>query len=450
MAAMKPEPPRPSVLPTDLDCRPASDRAAGSVALGLGLIVGFFGIFGAWSALAPLESYVIAPGVVKVEDNRKTVQHREGGLIAAVLVRDGDRVEQGQVLIRLDDTELRSIVEVLTSQYRELRALEARLIAERDDADTVVFPEDLTQDQAGTPALDRLLKAQMLVFKSRREEYLNTIGVFNQRISQLNEQITGLSSQVAYTSQQMTLIKDELAGLRELLKVGATPLNHVRATERMAAALGSQLGGQKADIGRSREAISEMRLQILSLKQKRATEVASQLRETQQRQFEILPQLQAKRVALGRTELRAPVSGHVVGLSVFTNGGVIQPGERVMDIVPSEPPLLIQARIRPDNIDDIAPNQRAEIRLTGLKQRALKVIHGTLRRISADSLVDNRTGQGYFTAEVEVDLKDIADNGIVLVSGMPADVLITVGTRTALSYLAQPLSFGLRKAMSEP
>jgi HlyD family type I secretion membrane fusion protein len=441
---------RPVVLPSDPDCRPASDRATGSIAVGLGLIVVFFGVFGAWAALAPLESYVIAPGVVKVEDNRKTVQHREGGLVAAVLVREGDRVEQGQVLVRLDDTELRSTVEVLTNQHREWRALEARLIAERDDADAISFPEELVEERARLPAVDKLLTGQELEFSSRRDEYRNGIGMLNQRILQIHEQVTGLLSQVDYTGQQMKLIKDELAGLRNLLKVGATPLNHVRETERMAAALGSQLGGQKAEIGRSREAISEMRLQILGIKQKRATEVAGLLRETQQHLFEILPQLQAKRVALARTEIRAPVSGTVVGLTAFTNGGVIQPGEHVMDIVPSDQPLLIQARVRPDAIDDIRLNQRAEIRFTGLKQRYITVIHGTLRRVSADSLTDNRTGLGYFNAEVDVDMNDIKANGIVLVSGMPADVLITVGTRTALSYLAQPLSIGLRKAMSEP
>jgi len=451
MAALVPVRETAIALPSDADCPVATDRAGGLIRAGLAVSVLFFGVFGAWSALAPLDSSVNAQGVVKVEDNRKTVQHREGGVVSALTVREGDRVEQGQLLLRLDDGELNAIVEVLNNQVREFRAMEARLQAERDGADTVTFPAELVQARAQDAGLDKLMRNQLALFKSRREELDGQISVLNQRIAQLNDQISGLQAQSAATAHQQRLIAEELNGLRELLKSGATPANHVRETERMAAGLGGQLGSQGAEMAKLREAISEMKMQMLQLRQQRTTEIATQLRDTQQKLFEALPQLQARRAALARTEVRSPATGFVVGLSAFTVGGVIAPGEHIMDIVPVEQPLVIEAQLKPEDINYIAPGRRTEIHFTGIKQRyQTSAIHGTLRRISADRLTDPRTGLSYFLAEVEVDMADVRANNIALVAGMPADVVIAVGERTPFEYLMQPLNFGLRRAMHEP
>lgn len=425
------------------------DDARAPILAGIAVMVAFFVGLGGWAAFAPLNSAAIAQAVIKVEGNRKSVQHLEGGIIRELRVREGDRVEAGQVVILLDDSQTRAAVDVLAKQFAELTAQEARLHAERDDTPLITFPQDLLTRRMDTEVAS-IIDGQTNLFKSRRASLLGQIDVFRKRIAQTREQIAGYEGQRDSYRRQLESMRDENKGLIDLFKQGYVPRQRMLELERSAAGLEGQIADASANIVRSRQLIEELNVQILQTQSDRMAQVANDLRDVQVRLLEIGPKLQAARETLKRAEIRSPYSGQVIGLSVFSVGGVIAPGEKIMDVVPEKGGLIVEATVSPDDVKDVHSGMRAEVHLTAYKQRAIPIIHGTVGQVSADRLIDAKTGTGYYLAQVKVDEKELAELKHVRLSpGMPAMVMIPTGERTALDYLLRPLTESISKSFRE-
>jgi HlyD family secretion protein len=414
--------------------------------------VGFLG----WAAVAPLAAGAHASGVVAVSGNRQSVQHRDGGVVSALRVKEGDRVRAGQVLLEIDANDLGASERALAAQVIGRRIQHARLIAERDGRTAITVPADLAKVSAqDRPLLDEALAAQTNQLLARRAAMANERAVLVQRIAQLNSQVQGFNGQLVSTREQQALLEDDLTGLRSLAQKGFVAQTRVRSTERAAAGLRGDLGTVRSNIAKSQDAMGETRLQIASIDRRLQEEVAEQLRLVETDLSELEPKWYAARVQVDRLRVRAPVSGQIVGLSVFTVGGVVMPGQGLMDIVPDAAPLVVEARIQPSDADDVHPGQQAEVRFTALKQRTLPLVMGKVTRLSADRFVDKQTGQAYFTAEVVVPPKELeqlkkisaADAGVR--AGLPVEIIIPLGSRSLLDYLISPLRDTLWRGMRE-
>ncbi len=417
--------------------------------IGLLTIIIAFGGFGTWAALASLDSAAIAPGVVVVESDRKSVQHLEGGLVKDILVRDGHRVEKGDVLIRLEDTHARALHDIVRGELDAARAEESRLIAERDDRNDVVFPDELLA-RARVAKVRKALEGQRSLFNARRNALRGQVAILEQSIAQFREEIEGLKSQQAAREQQLKILRDELRGLRKLLAQGNVPRNEVLAYERRIAELSGEKGRFMADVARAEQGIGEARLRIGQLRKAVREEVVAKLREVQERIFGLEERLVAAEDVLGRTEVRAPSAGIVMGMRAHTTGGVITPGQEILQVVPVGDRLIIQARVDPVDIDDVAIGQQASVRLTAFKMRSTPIIVGTLINLSADRLVDEHDGTPYYLARIEVSKEELAGLGdLALQPGMPVEALIKTGARTALGYMLSPLTENMGLAFRE-
>jgi membrane fusion protein, epimerase transport system len=436
--------------PIELEPPIVSESAGRPMMLGAIVGIAFFGGLGGWAAFAPLDSAVLAIGTVKVEGNRQTLQHIDGGTVAELLVKEGDTVEQGQVLLRLDQVMLNAQLEVLEGQYYGLKALEARLVAERDGAPRISFDPGLIARRAGSPEIESAMRNQETVFEARNRSFEGQASILRQRINQVREQITGFRSQVRANDQMLVLIKEEAAGVKELFEKGYATKTRLLALERNVAFIEGQRGDQIAQMARANQTIGETELQIVQLDRTRAAEVTEQLRDTQQRLADVEPRLRSGRETIVRTEMRAPTAGLVVGLNVFTVGAVIARGERVLDIVPKDAPLVIEAQIRPEDVDDVGPGMRLEIKMSGYKQRLLPVLHGEVTRVSADRLTDQRSGMPYFALIAQVDRAEFDKlPNVRVMAGMPVEIMIPLRARTALDYVIEPITRNFDRAFRE-
>lgn len=417
-----------------------NERARGAIVAGLGVIAVFFFGIGGWAAYAPLNGAVVAPAVVKVEGNRKTIQHLDGGIVKKLLVKEGGWVAIGQSLIILEDAQARAAVDVLSQQSDALQAQEARLLAERDGDKAIAFPDGLIS-QRDDPAVSKILQTETKQFEIRRTGLEGQVSVLKQRIAQLQEQITGAEAQQTAVKESLAIIAAELRDQNFLLGKGLTQRPRVLELERTASGLRGQLGDLIGSIAKVRQAIGEMELQAIQARNVWTTEVAKDLREAQAKLADVTPRLQAARDVLDRTNMRSPYAGYVVDLSVFSVGGVIQRGDKVMDIVPSQNGLVTEANINVDDIHDIHPGMRAELHFTAYKQRLIPVIHGDVIDVSADRLTDKRTGMPYYTALVRVNDRELAaSKDVQLYPGMAVTVMIPTKERTALDYLIGPIA----------
>lgn len=414
----------------------------------------FVGLLG-WAALTPLDAGAFAQGLVAVSGNRQAVQHRDGGVITALNVHEGKTVKKGDVLLRISASELVAAERSTTAEILTLQAQRMRLLAERDHAPAMGEPAEFAHLSKEDRVLaDEAMSAQRLLFQARHNAITIERSVLGQRVRQHAEQIHGYDSQIASNRKQQALIGDELNGLKGLVDRGFVSINRIRAIERSAAALDGEHGSYRADIARSSEAIGEARMQAVSLDKQMLEEVAGQLRDVQMRLDELQPKLIATREQLARSIVRAPASGRVVGLKLFTVGGVVSPGETVMEIVPQDRALVIEARVAPNDADDVRPGMSTQVRFTALQERNLPILHGRIEKISADSFEDERTGMRYFNAEVVVPPSELAkirkvraDGGIR--AGLTAEVLVPLRKRTAFGYLMEPLTQTLWRAGRE-
>lgn len=420
--------------------------AAGALVIALGL-----GGFGLWAALAPLAGAAIAPGVISPDGSRRTVQHLEGGIIERILVEDGTVVRPGEPIIVLQDIQARAAHDVLQAHLYSLAAGRARLMAERAGSDDVDFPKWLLEASSiDTTALDAVL-VQRQLFYTRAQELANRRGILSQQIAQLHEEIAGLEAQIEADARQIALITDEIQGLEHLYRKGLASKTRLLALQRALSDIEGDRAERRARIARARQAIGQTELQIIAQATAMMNAANEELTRTQAELAETEQRLAASRDVLARTLIRAPTAGTVVELRFHTPGGVIRPGEPVLDIVPTDEDLLVDARISPLDIDVVAQGLPAQVILPAFKQRHTPRMEGRVRQVSADAIIDPRTGERYFQARIEVDSKQLAavDPPIKLAAGMPAQVYIITGEHTVLDYLLQPLFDSLRRAFRE-
>jgi epimerase transport system membrane fusion protein len=412
--------------------------------LGLFVVLLVFGVFGGWSALAPLSSAALAPGVVMVDTYRKQVQHLEGGIVRSIQVKDGDSVTRDQVLLTLEDTQPRAQLEVLKGQYFISVAREARLIAQRDGLREVVYPGELL-DEKGDPRVDDAIRVQTQTFIVRKSAHEGEIAVLQRQIEQLKAKASGLRSQKQSRDRLVNSYRGELNDFDSLLKEGYVEKQKVRELERNLAQSEGQQGELMSDIAATELQISETELKILQLKKEFQREVAKELVDVQAALFELREKVQSLGDTVRRTVVRAPEAGMVLGLSVHTLGAVVPPGGHLLDVVPQNEKLILEARVSPMDIDRVKLGQTAEVRFTAFKTRETPKLEGRLIALSADRLSDERHPEvpPYYLARVEVTeqgLKELANHHLDLVPGMPAEVLINTGARTLLQYLSRPLT----------
>ena len=431
------------------------DDPRGDVRTGSIIAFLFFVVLLGWAAFAPLDAGVHAQGIIAVSGHRQSVQHREGGVVTAIHVREGQRVRAGQLLVEMAAPDLRAAERALTSDYLTLLAQRARLLAERTGQPNFAPPPEFAglkpQDQT---LADQAMQLQRAQLQAKRASLSAQQSVLGQRSSQLREQQLGYTEQRASLREQQRILDDELKGLRELERKGFAATNRIRAGERMLEELRGREAAMAAEMARAGEGMGETRMQSLSLSSGNLEQVATELRETQAKLSEVLPKLISAREQLQRSMVRSPATGTVVGLTVFTVGGVVAPGQTLMDVVPRDRNLVIQAQVDPRGADDVYQGQEAQVRFTSVDDRTLPLLSGRVRTISADSFTDDKTGRSFFRAEVEVSPEELGKVQEVLGkgqlrSGLPVELVMAVRKRTALQYLLEPIANHLWRSMRE-
>jgi HlyD family type I secretion membrane fusion protein len=432
---------RAAVIPSG-EKTPAGDGAPSDsikhVALAGWIIIAlFFGGIGSWAATAPLNGAIVGNAIIKVDGNRKSVQHLDGGIVKDLRIKEGDKVNSGDVLIVLDETQARAEYDVLSQQYMVLRATEARLLTELDHGSELVMPEDLKKEGS---YFKSVWSGQVSQFDSRRAALEGQRNVIREKINQLGSQIVGGEAQVKAFTDQISSIRAEAKDIAPLVERGLIARPRILQLERTAFGLEGQIADATANIAKARQAIAEQQQQIAQLDNDRMADVTKDLRDTQAKMLEVIPKAMNAKAVLGRMEIRSPYAGRVVALTVFSVGGVIQRGEKILDIVPDQDSLTIEAQIAVEDISDIRPNMRAEVHLTAYKQRIVPIIHGDVIQVSADRLTDPKTNNPYYVAFVRIDAEELAAMpNIKLYPGMPATVMIPTIQRTALDYIVGPL-----------
>lgn len=408
--------------------RMTSDDARREIRFGALTMGAFFVVFLGWAAFAPLDAAVVAPGVIVVSGARQTVQHRDGGVISRIYVEEGDRVQQGQILIELSAPEVLARKEALLSQVLDLQMQRAQLLANQSGTTQVEAPAEW----AALPPEDSAI-AEATLERHRREGSARRSALRGQRSGSgaVDARIAGYQEEIASIDRQHTLLEDELGGVRSLAERGLMPLTRVRALERAQA----ELDGRRAELRASIAAALEDR--------------AEELRDIEARLSQLTPQLAGARAELESTLMRAPVSGVIVGLQANTVGGVIRPGELVMGIVPEGQDLIVEAQIRPEDADDMRPGMASEVRITAFSGRTMPMLDGEVQRVSADRFTDERTGQAYFLARVAVAQSELEELNVELRPGLPAEVVVPTRQRTALQYLLEPLNQSLWRSFRE-
>ncbi len=414
----------------------------------LGLLIAglFFVLFLGWAAVFRLDAAATASGVLEVSGQRQSVQHREGGVVGEIHVREGQRVARGQLLLRLAAADVLAQERALSAQAIRLLAQRARLQAEQLGQARVPAPAEFASlAGADRDAAALALRLQQSELDARRATLTAQRGALGQRVAQSAAQGRGYGTQVVSAEEQLRLVDEQLNALRPLADRGFVSRTRVRELERVKAELVGQRGQYSASVAQTREAARESELTALEADRTFHERTAADLREVDTRLAEVLPKWVAARDQLARTEIRAPATGAVIGLSVFTPGGVIAPGQKLMDVVPERAALRIQIRVALDDADDLHVGQATLVKFPSLHERELPNLKGTLTRLSADALADEKTGASYFTGEVTVPpeqidlLRKVRGQGFELRAGMPAQVLVPLRRRTALDYALEPL-----------
>lgn len=415
------------------------------------IVVGVFVVgMGLWAALSPLDSAVVAPGIVRVEDNRKTVRHLQGGTVLSILVEEGQRVRLNQVLLRFDDVQSRSTFDVLLNQQDALLAQSARMQAEATNQRAVVFPPELLSRTAD-PRVAGLIRDQQFLFSTRLQFFETQSDVLAQRLQQVETQIGGVKAQIDALNESDRLTREELSGYQILYEKGYAPKTLILRYQRTLAEQAGRRGALIADTNRLREQMGETRLQITTLREERISQAADGLRQMQAALAEVSPKLAAARQTLNATIVRSPADGYVLDLTQFTVGGIVAPGERLMSVVPADAPLIVTVRIKPQDTDIVKPGLKARVRLSAYNSQRVPPVNAVVVAVSADQLTDERTGDSYFRADVRIPPQALAvlPTGVKLSPGMPAEAMIVTGKRTVMSYIISPLTDTIRDALRE-
>jgi membrane fusion protein, type I secretion system len=416
-------------------------------AIGYVIIIFTFVVLGGWSAFAKLDSAVTAPGFVAEENSRKSVQHLEGGIIKEILVREGEHVDAGQVLFRMDATQPQANLELQENQLDSLLAQEARLIAERDRLSAIAWPKEI-KARSDQPTVSQAIADQAKQFADRQASLHGQIDVLKSKIDQFKAEIEGLRVEREATKRQLQYIVQELTDLEYLLKENLVQKSRVLALNREKSRLEGVIGRSITDEAKAENGIGETRLQINQVQNKFDEDVAGAVLEVRQKINDAREKIRVARDVVRRIDVPAPVSGTVQDLKVFTIGGVIKPGEVLLQVVPDHDTLIVQAHISPHDMDRMSPGMRAEVRFTSFKSSILPIISGRVQSVSRDRLVDETTRQPYFLAQVIVDdiPTELRDR---IIAGMPADLVFPTGERTVLNYLIRPMQDRMSTAFRE-
>ncbi|MGV6875125.1 HlyD family type I secretion periplasmic adaptor subunit [Pseudochelatococcus sp. B33] len=416
---------------------------------GYAVIVLTFGLLGGWAALASIDSAVVATGVVSVESKRKAVQHLEGGIVREINVTNGDRVDFGQVLFRLDPTSSDANYAATRHQLDMALATEARLVAERDSLPEIVFPQTL-QHRNNEPEVARTLDDQLTQFRERRASLDGQISVMKNRINQYGAEIDGLERERESAQQQLFFIDDELVGVKMLAKKGLVSKTRESSLEREKARLDGVIGRNQADSAKARNAIGEIEIQIRQVQQQFLEQVSESLADVRLKLGDLQERIRVVEDVRNRIDVVAPRSGVVHNLKVFTVGGVVRPGDTLLEIVPDDDELVVEAHVEVTDIDRVHTGLEAEVRFPAFHSRTTPLIMGTLQDISRDRLTDEKTGVPYYLALVAVRDTDLpGDLKTRLRPGMPADIIFPTGERTVLDYLTRPLTEAVTTSFRE-
>lgn len=417
---------------------------------GTWLLLGGFLMALAWTAFAPLDEGIPAPGTVMVDTKRKTIQHLTGGLISKVLVREGQVVNAGDILMTLDDAQARADYETARHRYFSLRATESRLIAEQLGTSKLTFHPDVLAEK-DDPLVAQHTQTQELLFASRRAALRSELESIQESIKAQKEAANGYIEQIEARKQQLDLFKQELEGTRDLVKEGYAPRNKQFELERLVSGQLATLSDLQSSLARARSSAAELGMRKIQREQEYRKEVDTQMAEVRRELNADQERFKSTRDALARTEIRAPVKGAVVGIATQTIGGVITPGTRIMDIVPADEPLLLEAHLPPHLVDRVKVGQLADVRFSNFLDTPQMVVEGHLDSLSADLLVDQATNIPYYLARVSVTREGLKMLGNRhLQPGMPAEIVIKTGERTLLEYLMHPLIRRLAQGMREP
>lgn len=408
-----------------------------------------FGVFGTWAATAPLSSGVVAPGQIAVFSNRKVIQHFEGGIVSEIPVLEGAIVEPGDVLARLDQTQARGNFDILRQRDALLRATEARLQAESANIDTIEFPVDLLAGEDGGEPL--FIRLQRKSFEDRRATKRGQIDILGARIHQLGNEIEGLDAQHRSFAEQAGSMEAEIDRVTRGQKSGAVATNQVSQLSRTRMEIEGNIGRITAETAKVNQTIAETKLQILQIEQEFVERASGELRDIRDQLNETAERLEQARDILERTVVRAPVRGMIQDIRFHTRSGVIRPAEPIMDLIPLDDDLVINARVRPVDIDNVAIGSVAEVRLSAFSSRTTPVIFGTVQVLSQDTIQpEDGRSEPYYVARVQVAEADVPENiKGRLVPGMPADVIFVGVERTLVQYLTKPMTDAFSKGMLE-
>ena len=420
------------------------------------LLLGYAGLFflvfglGAWGAATKISGAIIAPGAIEVEGNRQVVQHLSGGVISAIEARDGDSVEEGQILVRLEGSQLSAELGIVEGQWFEILARKSRLSAERDGLEEIVFDPELVERAEIAPDLADLMAAQRQQFESRqklREEESSQLG---ERKIQITNQIAGLESLQAANGQQIDLLTQEIASQEELLRQGLTQMTRVLTPQRELARLRGTDGQVEATIAENRGRIAEIEIERVRLVSELREEAIGELRDLEFREIELRERRRSLLDQIDRLELRAPVAGIVYGSTADTLRGVIRPAEPVMYIVPKDIPLIVRTRVEAIHIDQVFIGQHATLRFSAFDMRTTPEVDGHVTALSADVFEDQNTGMRYYRADIQVDpgMQEMLGNKILL-PGMPVEAFVTTAERSPLSHFVKPFTDYFNRAFRE-
>ena len=411
------------------------------------IAAGMIGL-GGWTILAPLSGAIVAPAFVKVDLNRKVVQHQEGGIVREIRVRDGDTVKQGQTLVVLEDVKVDSTLDLLSIQLIAERAKETRLGAEASFAPKPVFPADIGRRER-EPRVAEILERERALFQSRRSSVDSQVAALRVQIGETQAEAAALAAQLAAEERAIALQKEELTANEELLRQNYVQKIRVLTLQRAVAEYEVKHGEHRAELARSRQKASELELRIITARNSYKQNAVDELKDTTAHIFDLEERLRPSRDAAARQQVLAPNAGEVVGLRVFTPGAVVGPRDVLMEIVPAEKTLILEARIRPEDINHVAKGTPADVRLTAYKQRTTPLVVGRVSYVSGDRLMDSENKNApYYVAQIEVAPGSLGD--LKMQAGMPAEVFIRTDSRTAFDYLLAPVTAYLRRAMREP
>ena len=415
----------------------------------IGLVLGVLlvGGGGGWAATAKLTGAVIATGVVHVDQNLKSVQHRDGGIISEISVREGDLVEEGQVLMRLDDAYTRAELSIVRAQMINLEARGARLLAERDDLEAIEFSADVIID---APHATHAMSGETRLFEGNRAQRQNRQHQLRLTIDQVGEEIEGLEAQLRSKLNEIAIVEREYARLQTLADAGLMEVSRLYGFNRDSARMLGERGEIEAAIARARMRIGEVNLQILDIDEIARTEAQRELTEVEARLAELADRRGVLQDLLARTDIRAPISGTINELHVDTLGGVITPAEVLVTVVPHDATLRIEARVAPTMIDQVVAGQPARVRFPAFNQRTTPELHGLVAQVSPATTRDRSTGETYYLAVIELEDAELHRlSGRSLLPGMPVEVYITTEERAALSYIVRPVTDEMARAFTE-